>query len=117
MSFFSKKPILRLFFVFVYACFAVWILIRDFAWLNILVSAFALLGSYVALAKSKLIKDKFSKNINDYSFATQAMLRKAGYEVEYDCISWIHLYRAIEENEKELMKVAKDAGVEIIEVQ
>lgn len=68
MSFFSKKPILRLFFVFVYACFAVWILIRDFAWLNILVSAFALLGSYVALAKSKLIKDKFSKNINDYSF-------------------------------------------------
>ena len=56
-------------------------------------------------------------NINDYSFATQAMLRKAGYEVEYDCISWIHLYRAIEENEKELMKVAKDAGVEIIEVQ
>ena len=56
-------------------------------------------------------------NINDYSLATQAMLRKAGYEVEYDCISWIHLYRAIEENEKELMKVAKDAGVEIIEVQ
>ena len=56
-------------------------------------------------------------NINDYSFATQAMLKKAGYEVEYDCISWIHLYRAIEESEKELMKVAKDAEVEIVEVQ
>lgn len=53
-------------------------------------------------------------NINDYSRSTEALLKKAGYRVEYDYISWSHL---IDENEKELMKIAKDAGVKILEVQ
>lgn len=54
---------------------------------------------------------------SDYSYSTRVLLKKAGYEVEYNSISWAHLGEAIDKNEKELMKIAKDAGVEIIEVQ
>lgn len=56
-------------------------------------------------------------NINDYSSATQALLKKAGYEVEYNQISWAHLGVAIDKNEKELMSIAKEAGVKLFEVQ
>ena len=56
-------------------------------------------------------------NINDYSRSTEALLKKAGYEVEYDHISWAHLSEAIDENEKELMEIAKKAKVKILEVQ
>ena len=56
-------------------------------------------------------------NINDYSQAARTMLEKAGYEVEHNSISWAHLMVEIEKNEKELMKIAKDAGVEIVDVQ
>ncbi len=58
-----------------------------------------------------------SINFNDYSHSTRILLRKAGYKVEYSSISWSHLSVAIDENEKELMQIAKDAGVEIVEVQ
>lgn len=58
-----------------------------------------------------------SINSNDYSCSTRVLLKKAGYKVEYGLISWAHLGVAIDENEKELMKIAKDAGVEIVEVQ
>lgn len=56
-------------------------------------------------------------NINDYSRSTEALIKKSGYEVEYNQISWAHLGVAIDKNEKELMKIAKDAGVKILEVQ
>lgn len=56
-------------------------------------------------------------NINDYSESTRVLLKKAGYEVKYDYISWAHLGVKIDENECELMEVAKDAGVKIFEVQ
>ena len=56
-------------------------------------------------------------NINDYSRSTEALLKKAGYRVEYDYISWAHLAGSIDENEKELMEIAKDVGVKLLEVQ
>ena len=56
-------------------------------------------------------------NINDYSRSTEKLLEKAGYKVEYGHISWAHLAVSIDEKEKELMKIAKDAGVKILEVQ
>ena len=56
-------------------------------------------------------------NCNEYSAATESLLKKAGYKVEYDFISWAHLCIAIEENEKNLEKVAKDSGVKILRVQ
>ena len=56
-------------------------------------------------------------NVNDYSRATEKLLKKAGYEVEYNLISWAHLAVKLDDNERELMKVAKDAGVKIFEVQ
>ncbi len=68
MSFFEKKPIARLFFVLTYIVFAIWILFRDFAWLNILLSLVMLFGAYIAIAKSKIIKDKFVGGINDCLF-------------------------------------------------
>ncbi len=68
MTFFSKKPIRRLFFVFVYIIFAVWLIIDSFAWLNVLVSIVALFGGYIALVKSKIIKDKNANAIDDYKF-------------------------------------------------
>lgn len=56
-------------------------------------------------------------NINDYSPSVQALLEKAGYEVEYNYISWAHWGVEIDHNEKELMQIAKEAGVEILNVQ
>ena len=53
-------------------------------------------------------------NINDYSRSTEVLLKKAGYKVEYDYISWAHLGVSIDENEKELMNIAKDAGVKLL---
>lgn len=56
-------------------------------------------------------------NVNDYSLSTKVLLKKAGYTVDYDMISWAHLGIAIDKNEKELMKIARETGVKIIEVQ
>ncbi len=56
-------------------------------------------------------------NVNDYSSSTQTLLKKAGYNVEYDYISLAHVAGAFERNEKELMKIAKEAGVSILDVQ
>lgn len=56
-------------------------------------------------------------NINDYSPSVQALLKKAGYKVEYNSISWAHIGVEIDNNERELMKIAEEAGVEILKVQ
>lgn len=56
-------------------------------------------------------------NINEYSLATRTLLEKAGYEVEYDFISWSAQGIAISKNEDEVVELAKEANVEIIEVQ
>lgn len=56
-------------------------------------------------------------NINDYSPSVQALLRKAEYKVEYNSISWAHFGVEIDHNERELMQIAKEAGVEILKVQ
>ena len=64
---------------------------------------------------NELIKN--ARENGKYSQAARTMLEKAGYKVEYNCISWAHLLVEIEKNEKELMKIAKDAGVEIVDVQ
>ena len=68
MTFFSKKPIRRPRCVVVYVSFAVWLIIDSFAWLNVLVSIVALFGGYIALVKSKIIKDKNANAIDDYKF-------------------------------------------------
>ena len=52
-------------------------------------------------------------NINDYSESTRVLLKKAGYKVEYDYISWAHLGVKIDENECDLMEIAEDAGFKI----
>ncbi len=67
MSFFSKKPIRRLFFVFVYIVSAIW-LIKDFAWFNLLFSLIMVFGGYIAIIKSKILKDKYANAIDDYKF-------------------------------------------------
>ncbi len=56
-------------------------------------------------------------NINDYSRCTEALLEKAGYRIEYSYISWSHWGVEIDKNEKELMKLADEAGVKVISVQ
>lgn len=71
------------------------------------------------LIKKAIEDGKFSVeiDINDYSRSTEVLLKKAGYEVKYNEISWAHIGVTIDENEKEVMKIAKDAGVKILEVQ
>lgn len=68
MTFFKKKPRRRLLFVFTYVIFAVWIIINDFAWLNILFSILMVFGGYIAVVKSKIITDKYANAIDDYKF-------------------------------------------------
>ena len=74
MSFFAKKTIRRLFFVLVYVAFSLWIVMRDFAWLNIVLSMISLFGGYVAIVKSKIIKDKNADGINGFSFDLFSLL-------------------------------------------
>ena len=74
MSFFASKPRRRLFFVLVYVAFSLWIVLRNFAWLNILPSMISLFGGYVALVKSKIIKDKNADGIHDFSFDLFSLL-------------------------------------------
>lgn len=73
---------------------------------------------------NKLIEDASEEgkfcvpiNINDYSYATQLLLEKAGYRVEYSYISWSHIAIATHKNERKLMRVAKEAGVSVLKVQ
>lgn len=73
MKFFSKEPRRRLFFAFVYVIWAVWFIINDFAWLNILVSILMVFGGYIAVVKSKIIKDKKVDAIDDYRFDTSSI--------------------------------------------
>jgi hypothetical protein len=73
---------------------------------------------------NKLIEDaseagKFCVPIgdNECSYATELLLKKAGYRVDNGFISWAHIAIATHKNENELMKVAKEAGVSILKVQ
>jgi hypothetical protein len=68
MSFFNKNPVIRLIFVVTYLATAVWIVIKDFAWLNIFFALLMLFGCYVALVKSGVIKDTKANSINNFHF-------------------------------------------------
>lgn len=68
MTFFSKNPKRRLLFIFAYIAFAVRLILNDFAWLNMLFSILMIFGGYIALVKSKIIKDKYANAIDDYKF-------------------------------------------------
>ena len=68
MTFFSKEPKRRLFFAFTYVIFATWIIIDEFAWLNVVFSIPMVFCAYIAVVKSKIIKDKNANAIDDYKF-------------------------------------------------
>jgi hypothetical protein len=68
MNFLNKNPIIRLTFLITYLATAVWIIIKDFAWLNILVALLMLFGCYIALVKSGVIKDTNADSINNFYF-------------------------------------------------
>ena len=68
MMFFSKKPIRRLFFAFIYVIVAVWVVIDDFAWLNVICSILLVFYGYIAIVKSKIITNKYANVIDDYQF-------------------------------------------------
>ena len=54
-------------------------------------------------------------NVNEYSNSARILLEKAGYDVNYNEISWAHLGGEMDRNEKELKKIAEAAGVKILE--
>ena len=70
MSYFSKKPIRRLFFVLVYIIFSLYIVIQNnFNWLIIVCLIPIIFCGYIAIVKSKIIKDEIvNKIFDDYSF-------------------------------------------------
>ena len=68
MSFFEKKPSRRLIFVVLYILCTIWFLNRDFQGVNIIVSIVMLLGGYISLVKSNIIRDKNADKINDFKF-------------------------------------------------
>ncbi len=70
MSFFEKKPSRRLIFVIVYILCAIWFLNRNFLGVNIIVSLIMLLGGYISLVKSNIIRDKNADKINNFKFDT-----------------------------------------------
>ena len=55
-------------------------------------------------------------NVNEYSRATETLLKKAGYEICYDKISWAKKAIELEANEKEILKIAREAGIEVVDV-
>lgn len=59
---------LRLVFIVIYLIAAIWIVIRDFAWLNTIFGLLMLFGCYISIVKSGLIKDVNADSINDFSF-------------------------------------------------
>lgn len=69
-DFFRKKPIRRLIFVFIYILCAIWFLNRNFLGVNIVVSLIMLLGGYISLVKSNIIRDKNADKINNFKFDT-----------------------------------------------
>lgn len=74
MRFFEKKPRRRLLFVFAYVIFAIRLVVDDFAVLNVLFSILMLFGGYIAIVKSKIIKDKNANTIDDYKFDLSSVL-------------------------------------------
>lgn len=68
MSFLNKHPVVRVTFFVTYLATAVWIVVKEFAWLNIFFSLLMLFGCYVALVKSGVIKDKKTDSINELHF-------------------------------------------------
>ena len=68
MAFLNKHPIFRVVFFAAYLATAVWIVVKDFAVLNILFSLLMLFGCYVSLVKSGIIKDKNADSIHDLYF-------------------------------------------------
>lgn len=74
MAFFEKKPIRRLLFVITYIVFAVWITVECFALGNIICSIFVLFGAYIALVKSKVLKNKHLNRIDNYNFDISSIL-------------------------------------------
>ncbi|HBR30767.1 MAG TPA: hypothetical protein DD733_01660 [Clostridiales bacterium] len=68
MIFLNKNPVVRLTFIITYLVTAVWIVIKDFAWLNIFFALLILFGCYIALVKSGVIEDKKAKSINNLHF-------------------------------------------------
>jgi hypothetical protein len=74
MIWFDRHPITRLIFVFVYLVAAIWILIRSFAWLNIIFSLLMLFGCYISLIKSGTIRDIKANRINNLSFDIVSIL-------------------------------------------
>jgi len=68
MRFFNKYPITRLIFFLIYLVAAVWFVVRDFAWLNIIIVPIMLFACYISIIKSGLKKDVKADGINNFSF-------------------------------------------------
>lgn len=68
---------MRVIFFATYLATAVWIVVKDFAVLNIFFSLFMLFGCYVALVKSGVIKDKKADSINNLHFDVLSIVTTA----------------------------------------
>lgn len=68
MFFFNKYPIFRLILTAIYLFAAVWIVIKDFIFFNIIFGLLMLFGCYISIIKSGLKKDVKADGINDFSF-------------------------------------------------
>lgn len=74
MSFFEKKPLRRLLFVLVYILCFIWFLNKNFFGVNIIVFFVMLLGIYISLVKSTVIRDKNADRISNFRFDTLTVL-------------------------------------------
>lgn len=68
MAWFSKCPMRRCIFAGTYLLFSMRVLLDDFALLNFIPAVFLLIGSYIALEKSTILKSSLSDRVDDFKF-------------------------------------------------
>lgn len=80
MNLFKK---LEDYFLFLYMLpIAIWLVVNDFAWLNILFSILMVFGGYIAVVKSKIVIDKYADAIDDHKFDLSGIFITVGLLID-----------------------------------